>query len=368
MKTIDPAYKSLFTFSGCLTSGTLEAMAKGDISGEELLQVQNHLDECELCSDALEGVKNWLTKPSSAPAKISMRNTLSQEEHYADRVKKINNRIIGRVTVHKELEAVRKIRKLPNPYRWVALAASIVLFLGIYYMVRLRPLSDKEKLAVNKQRESEIKNDSTPVNSKETLLPATPSQGNIPPGKVEKNKQEAMEITENDAAFEMVEEIAVTSQNELSAKEPVVQKAPDQPSVTEEKAVVKTLSANREGTRKLQKQAVDEEEGETEIFSIVEQMPEFPGGHKELMEFLNRNIHYPVAARESAIQGVVYVSFIVEATGKISKPAVLRGIGGGCDEETLRVIKLMPDWIPGQHRGKAVSVKYNLPVSFTLTP
>ncbi len=367
MKTIDPAYKSLFTLSGCLTSGTLEAMAKGDISGEELLQVQNHLDECELCSDALDGVKDWLNKPSSVTGTISRRNK-HVEEHYADRVKKINHRILGRVSVHKQVDAVRKIRKMPNPYRWVALAASIILFLGIYYMVRLRPVSDKEKLAVNKESESVIKNDSTPVSVKETLLPATPSPGKVSPVKMEKNNKEALEIIDNNADDEMFEDISVTSQNELSDKEPVVQKVPDQTSVSEEKTAVKNPDFGRQHIGELKKQQNDKEEHEVAILSVVEQMPEFPGGEKALLAFLSKNILYPASARESGIQGVVYVSFIVEATGKISKPEVLRGIGGGCDEETLRVIKMMPDWIPGQHRGKAVSVKYNLPVSFKLTP
>ena len=111
----------------------------------------------------------------------------------------------------------------------------------------------------------------------------------------------------------------------------------------------------------------DEEEiSEAEIFTVVESMPEFPGGMGELMKFLAQNIKYPPLAKESGIQGRVFINFVVEPTGKISNVKVLRGIGGGCDEEAVRVVESMPSWKPGKQRGKAVRVSYNLPVKFTL--
>ena len=111
----------------------------------------------------------------------------------------------------------------------------------------------------------------------------------------------------------------------------------------------------------------DEEEVlETEIFTVVESMPEFPGGMGELMKFLAKNIKYPPLAKESGIQGRVFINFVVEPTGAISNVKVLRGIGGGCDEEAVRVVASMPKWKPGKQRGKSVRVSYNLPVKFTL--
>ena len=71
-------------------------------------------------------------------------------------------------------------------------------------------------------------------------------------------------------------------------------------------------------------------------------------------------------ARESGIQGVVYVTFVVEPDGSISNVRVIRGIGGGCDEEAIRVVKMMPKWIPGNQRGKPVRVQFNMPIKFTL--
>lgn len=113
--------------------------------------------------------------------------------------------------------------------------------------------------------------------------------------------------------------------------------------------------------------ARDEEEiSETEIFTVVESMPEFPGGAAKMMEFIAKNIKYPPMARESGIQGRVFVNFVVEPDGKVSNVKVLRGIGGGCDEEAIRVVNNMPKWTPGRQRGKAVRVSFNLPVRFTL--
>lgn len=105
---------------------------------------------------------------------------------------------------------------------------------------------------------------------------------------------------------------------------------------------------------------------EAPIFTVVESMPEFKGGMAELYKYLSNNIKYPVMAKESGIQGKVYVTFVVERDGSITDVRVLRGIGGGCDEEAVRVVQSMPRWTPGKQRGKPVRVQYNLPVRFTL--
>jgi len=103
-----------------------------------------------------------------------------------------------------------------------------------------------------------------------------------------------------------------------------------------------------------------------EIFTIVEDSPEFPGGQDSLMSYLMNNIKYPHAAMEDAIQGTVYVTFVIETDGAVSHVKVLRGIGGGCDEEAVRVVSSMPAWKPGYQRGKPVRVQFNLPIRFIL--
>ena len=113
---------------------------------------------------------------------------------------------------------------------------------------------------------------------------------------------------------------------------------------------------------------VPEEKDEQEPFNMVEQMPEFPGGVQALMQFLYENIRYPEAAQTAGKEGRVVVQFVVEADGTVSSAKVVRSISEDLDAEALRVVNAMPRWTPGKHKGKAVRVKYTLPVSFRLTP
>lgn len=101
-------------------------------------------------------------------------------------------------------------------------------------------------------------------------------------------------------------------------------------------------------------------------FVNVEQLPEFPGGKQELMKFISANTKYPDAAKKLGIQGNVIVQFVVTKLGKIENIKVVRGVGSGCDEEAIRVLKLSPDWIPGKQGGKPVNVMFTLPFVFRL--
>jgi periplasmic protein TonB len=100
--------------------------------------------------------------------------------------------------------------------------------------------------------------------------------------------------------------------------------------------------------------------------AIPEVMPEFPGGTAALMAFLAREINYPALAREMNITGTVYIGFVIERDGSTSDIKLLRGIGGGCDQEAMRVVGLLPAWKPGMQAGRPVRVTYNLPVKFIL--
>ena len=102
------------------------------------------------------------------------------------------------------------------------------------------------------------------------------------------------------------------------------------------------------------------------IFQVVEEMPEFPGGLAEAMKFLAKNINYPVAAQQAKIEGRVIVQFVVEKDGSVSDVKVMRGVNSELDAEAIRVVSMMPKWIPGKQRGKAVAVKYTMPIMFRL--
>ena len=112
---------------------------------------------------------------------------------------------------------------------------------------------------------------------------------------------------------------------------------------------------------------VEEEEVEEDvIFTVVEDQPSFPGGEEARIRYLQENLRYPQMAREAGIQGTVFVTFVVERDGSVTDVRVLRGIGGGCDEEAVRVVRNMPNWQPGRQRGQAVRVQFNMPIRFVL--
>lgn len=115
------------------------------------------------------------------------------------------------------------------------------------------------------------------------------------------------------------------------------------------------------------KQIVTQAEPEVEkVFDMVEQMPTFPGGQSELMSYLGKNIKYPTIAQENGTQGRVIIQFVVERDGSISDVHVARGVDPYLDKEAVRVVKSMPKWIPGKQNGKAVRVKFTVPVMFKL--
>ena len=105
---------------------------------------------------------------------------------------------------------------------------------------------------------------------------------------------------------------------------------------------------------------------ETKVFTVVEQMPMFPGGDAALMSYLANNIHYPTVAAENGVQGRVVVGFVVERDGSITDVNILRSVDPSLDREAMRVVKSMPRWTPGKQNGSAVRVKYQVPVTFRL--
>lgn len=181
------------------------------------------------------------------------------------------------------------------------------------------------------------------------------------------------EFADIDRAIEVVEEEMVEITKQEQKPQPVeVPKQTTQIQVVEDDVEVDDVEINAEVDQNevieeyVAPEVEDEEVEEQEIFQIVEEMPDFPGGTAKLVEYLQKNIKYPQMARESGIQGRVFVNFVVEPDGHVSNVKIMRSLGGGCDEEAMRVVKAMPKWKPGKQRGKAVRVSYILPVVFKL--
>ena len=178
-----------------------------------------------------------------------------------------------------------------------------------------------------------------------------------------------------DLVFEE-EIIPITEQPEQAAPPPPPAAPPIAETLTiveddadvEETTIATSEETNQAVEIKYVPVAVEEEEPEEQtIFEVVEQMPEFPnGGMAGLMQYMSKNIKYPTIAQENGTQGRVTVQFVVNRDGSIVDAKVLRGVDPYLDKEAIRVISSMPKWKPGMQRGKAVRVKYTVPVMFRL--
>jgi protein TonB len=186
------------------------------------------------------------------------------------------------------------------------------------------------------------------------------------------DKREIDESLLNREIVEDLEMTEITKQEEPKPQPVEMPKQTTQLEIVQDDVEVEDIEINAEVDQQevieeyVPVEAEEEEVVEQEIFQIVEEMPSFPGGEAKLMEYVAKNIKYPQIARETGIQGRVFVGFVVEPDGSISNVKLLRGIGGGCDEEAMRVIKSLPKWKPGKQRGKAVRVSYQIPVFFKL--
>ena len=169
------------------------------------------------------------------------------------------------------------------------------------------------------------------------------------------------------------EMIPITEQEEQKAPPPPPEapKAEEIIEIAENDADVEetTIQASDETDKAVEVKYVpveveEEEVEEQQIFQVVEEMPEFPGGMGECMKWLGKNMKYPTISQENGVQGRVIVQFVVNRDGSIVDATVARGVDPYLDKEALRVVGLMPKWKPGKQRGKAVRVKYTLPVMF----
>jgi protein TonB len=175
------------------------------------------------------------------------------------------------------------------------------------------------------------------VSLNEEMIPITlPEKKTVPPPPAAVTKAEIIEIVEDDADIE--EDIMASTEDNVEWVD------------LDEYDVVE----------------VEPEPEEEEIFMVVEDQPEFPGGTAALLDYLRKNIKYPAICRENNIQGRVLVTFIVNKDGAIVEPEVVKSVHPQLDREALRVISTMPNWKPGSQRGKPVRVKYTVPVNFRL--
>ena len=180
------------------------------------------------------------------------------------------------------------------------------------------------------------------------------------------------EVTDTEFLFEEEVEIQQTSQETPPPPPPPAVQEVEVLNVVEDNVETESIEVNTEETEQevviaAPVEAPVEEEEEEVVFVVVESMPEFPGGQQALFKYLSENVKYPVIAQENGIQGRVICQFVVNKDGSIVDVEVVRSGGDpSLDKEAVRVIKSMPKWKPGKQRGKAVRVKYTVPVNFKL--
>ena len=195
---------------------------------------------------------------------------------------------------------------------------------------------------------------------------------------VEEEKDDEEIVYEVEELEQLVAEETVMNSEKFTAYE-MEDDAPEQVTKTQDEVATSDVaigaidydqgSNEAEHVLKVNEKVVDEVPPaveETKVFDVVEQMPSFKGGDAALMEWLNKNIKYPVVAEENGIQGRVIVTFVVERDGSITDVKVVKSVDPSLDKEAQRVVRSMPKWIPGKQNGSAVRVKFTVPVTFRL--
>jgi len=195
---------------------------------------------------------------------------------------------------------------------------------------------------------------------------------------VEEEKDDEEIVYEAEELEQLVAEETVMNSEKFTAYE-MEDDAPEQVTKTQDEVATSDVaigaidydqgSNEAEHVLKVNEKVVDEVPPaveETKVFDVVEQMPSFKGGDAALMEWLSKNIKYPVVAEENGIQGRVVATFVVERDGSITDVKIVKSVDPSLDKEAVRVLKAMPKWIPGKQNGQAVRVKYTVPVTFRL--
>ncbi len=247
------------------------------------------------------------------------------------------------------------LRKLYNSHiTKAAIIATILFFLFISIPLISKMIGGEEEAAVTERVITEVELAPPPPLDEATPPPPPPPPPDLPPPPppVRATVKYTPPVVKRD--------------NEVVEEEEI----PDVEVLEEIDAGIETVEGDKnappdlgdiDGTSDVVAEVVEEKP-----YTYVEQMPTFPGGESEMMKYLGKNIRYPAAAQRAGIEGIVVLSFVVSKTGEISEIQVIKSLGGGTDEEAVRVVKSMPKWTPGKQNGRAVPVRYTLPVRYTI--
>lgn len=372
----------LFEKNGCLTMNAIERYLDDSLEANEKDRVLAHLKSCNLCRDAVEGFTGF------------------DSENIREDISFLENKLLA---LSIDDSTTKKRVKKGALWTWIpAAAAVVIIFISVFFLLNTykadihfevtekiqAPAEEKEimkeslmkgqsddlekdlneksgknhheqpQVIITKKGEQEVKGEMdtyTPKRSSNGIakMEKIDSKGIISNSKEEGGLVE--KTVENNLAGNDMDEYAFF---DTLAEHFILEEAAEAEPVYAERKSGKRGKANTSMAPSYAR--------EFEFFTTVENMPEFPGGEIALNKFINETIQYPQDAIENAIEGKVYVSFLINDQGYIENIEVLNGIGYGCDEEAIRVVKSMPRWTPGMHKDKFVNVNYILPVVFKL--
>lgn len=250
-----------------------------------------------------------------------------------------------------------ELRKLVDKHKLTGLLVAVAFFTFVVLASQFKIFSFISKLTEEKEVNIEMTDvDLPPPPPPPVDAPPPPPP---PPPPVRPTIKFVEMIAKKD---EEVQEQEITKQEEIKVQVSTETQKGDETA----KQIVEEPKVTGTGTSVV-KAPEPEAPKEPEIFDRAEVMPGFPGGPAALMKYLGQNIRYPSLARENSLEGKVIVKFYVDVDGTVRDPQILKdGVGGGCGDEAVRVIKSMPKWSPGSQRGKNVKVYYTLPVTFKL--
>ncbi len=380
----------MFMPSGCLTGDALMLYVSGSLQGEEFALAQLHVATCSMCADSVDGLRMWLgeTKPATGSSDRKDIHAIETPEfaenhpitrshsnktpilllnEFRVRTESINDRIKERIHSHAKAEPDERRKLSYKPFVWLSVAATVVLFAGVFYAVWVQKFPGYGEMA--QKPTEEMIPPSTPGDTASTHRNKTDLALNSKKLGEKVRFSAPVVVSEEVTDMDLYNQDELNSSNEVLAApealpgEDVTGKKGESTAIVENKA---SSIANKKDAEMAANKAEIAEDSRS-VFTVVEEMPSFPGGEAERNKFLSGNIVYPQQAVENGIQGTVYIRFVVDVKGNITEVKVLRGIGGGCDEEALRVVKMMPKWHPGKQNGEKVRVLYNMPVIFKLS-
>jgi protein TonB len=358
-------HKELFLGSGCLSADGLHLYVGGQLNKADLKLAEMHLEDCKFCASAVSGTFEY--RKSKSEQELTQTHARLSEDVSQLIAKKKN-----------QLNGVEKNKRSPIAL-WVSIAASVLLLVGLFFAFQqIGNDADEQELAVMTPKpDSPIAGNV--ADPKQESPPAQPSSVNEIASAEQKTATSLNKEKPGKEEAISAEPPSTKTLDQNAKKTPFLENAKPENNATPEKDEIVDIAQYKEtqvepsarevvvkGETKAKKSTsgkILEEESNT-VFTFVEEMPSFPGGESARLKYLQDNVNFPQEARESSVAGTVFLSFVVDANGRISNVRVVKGIDKGCDAEAVRVVKKMPRWIPGKQAGKPVSVNFTMPIKF----